>query len=236
MKILAVECSATPASCAVCEDGKVLAASFVNVKLTHSQSLMPMIEATIKSANIDIGQIEGFAVSAGPGSFTGIRIGISAVKGLAAPKNTQCSGVSTLLSMAHCLKGTDHIVCAVMDARCNQVYGALFLVQGGTVSRLSEDEALMAAEFADRLRVVRGQHSLPITVMGDGALMFYEFVKDIDNVTLADEFTRYQDARGVYGAALELFEKGDTVSPDKLLPFYLRLPQAERELIKKRGQ
>ena len=113
MKILAIECSATPASVAVLDGNKLLANAFVNVKLTHSQTLMPMIESALNAAKINIGDIEGFAISNGPGSFTGVRIGISAVKGLAAAKKLPCAAVSTLYAMAQSYCDTDCIVCAV---------------------------------------------------------------------------------------------------------------------------
>ena len=114
MKILAFECSAAPASVAVSEDGKITASSFINVKLTHSQTLVPMAENLLKAAAMDFDSIDALAVSNGPGSFTGVRIGISAVKGLAAPKNLPCIGVSTLLSMAYNISDTD---CTVWTAK-----------------------------------------------------------------------------------------------------------------------
>lgn len=235
MKILAVECSATPASCAILENDKIIAESFVNVKLTHSQTLLPMIDATLKSAMLSVSDIDGFAIAAGPGSFTGVRIGISAVKGLGAADKKPCAPVSTLLAMAYRLRYFNGIVCAVMDARCNQVYNALFKCEKGIVTRLTEDRALMANQLAQELEGVHTEHSLPITIMGDGAEMFYEYARDFSFVSLADETLRYQHAVGVALAAKEEFEKNNTVTPAELLPSYLRLPQAERELKSKRG-
>ena len=141
MKVLSIECSAQPCSVAIMDDRKILASSFVNMKLTHSQTLLPMVENLLNAASIPLSEIEGFAISAGPGSFTGVRIGISAIKGLAAPKNIPCVGVSTLLSMAESFRDTDCIICAVMDARCNQVYNALFEIKNGeTVNIVVDDE------------------------------------------------------------------------------------------------
>lgn len=235
MKILAVECSATPASCCVLEDNKIIAEAFVNVKLTHSQTLLPMIDCVLKSAMLSVKDIDGFAIAAGPGSFTGVRIGISAIKGLAAADKKPCVPVSTLLSMAHRLSHLNTIVCAVMDARCNQVYNGLFKCENGIVTPLVQDRALMADELAKELESLYKQHSLPITVVGDGAELFYEFVNDLPFVFLADETLRYQHAIGVALGAKSEFENNNCVPPAKLLPFYLRLPQAERELNKKRG-
>ena len=236
MKILAVECSATPASCAILENDKVIAEAFVNVKLTHSQTLLPMIDATLKSAMLNVSDIDGFAIAAGPGSFTGVRIGISAVKGLAAADKKPCVPVSTLLAMAHRLRHVNTVVCAVMDARCNQVYNAMFKCENGAITRLTEDRALMIDELSGELEKFYREYSLPITVLGDGAEMFYEHARDFSFVCLADETLRYQHAVGVALAAKEEFLKNNTVIPAELLPFYLRLPQAERELKQKQNK
>lgn len=234
MKILALECSAGPVSAAVCEDGKILASSFANVKLTHSQTLMPMVESTLAAALCDIGDINGIAISSGPGSFTGIRIGISAAKGLAAPLNLPCAGVSTLLSMAYNYRDTDCTVCAVMDARCNQVYNALFDIRDGKISRLCGDRAILSEELAENLKKLSQIADKRVIIVGDGTEVFYPFVKDLDGIYKSDEKNRYQNASSVALAAQDLFENGHAVSPDRLLPVYLRLPQAERELKKKK--
>lgn len=230
MKILAVECSASPASAAITENGKVIASAYTNVKLTHSQTLMPMISSVLSSSLTDINDIDGFAVSAGPGSFTGIRIGISAVKGLAAPEKKACAAVSTLRSMAENCRFADCVVCAVMDARCSQVYNAIFDIKGGKITRICDDRAIMCEELEKELKNMSQNVGKDVIIVGDGAEMFYEYVKDVPNVRIADENMRYQNAVSVASAAQEMFEAGDTVQPDRLLPVYLRLPQAEREL------
>ncbi len=229
MKILSIECSAMPASVALTEDGKILSSAFVNVRLTHSQTLLPMIDSVLKQAMCPIANVEGIAVAAGPGSFTGIRIGISAVKGLAASRNTPCVSVSTLRAMAEIFRECDCIVCAVMDARCKQVYNALFKIESGTITRLCDDRALMCDELVPEIKALSEQ-KLPIIVTGDGTDLFYEYVKNIAFVQKSDEIHRYQNAVGVALAATEEFKNGNTVSPSELLPVYLRLPQAEREL------
>ncbi|MEE1074780.1 MAG: tRNA (adenosine(37)-N6)-threonylcarbamoyltransferase complex dimerization subunit type 1 TsaB, partial [Acutalibacteraceae bacterium] len=180
MKILAIECSATACSVAILDNEKIIASGYINVKLTHSQTLMPIAESMLKASMTDLSEIEGFAVSAGPGSFTGIRIGISAVKGLAAPKNLPCVGVSTLRAMAENYNDTDCIVCAVMDARCNQVYNALFDISGGKISRLCEDRALMCDELAENIKNISQNSEKRVIIVGDGAEIFYPFVKDIE--------------------------------------------------------
>lgn len=233
MKILSLECSATPASVAIIEDGKVKASSFVNVKLTHSQTLMPMIESLLKASLTEIKDIEGFAISSGPGSFTGVRIGISAIKGLSAPKNLPCVGVSTLRAMAENYVDTNCIVCAVMDARCNQVYNAIFEIENGKITRLCEDRALMCNDLANELENL-SQNSKDIIIVGDGTDIFYPFTENIQNVKKSSAQSRYQNAVGVGLVAFESFQNGNTVSPKELLPIYLRLPQAERELKEKK--
>lgn len=227
MKILSIECSAVPCSAAIIEDSKVIASAFTNVKLTHSETLMPMVESLLSSAKLSISDIDYFSVAEGPGSFTGIRIGISAIKGMAQPLNKPCVGVSTLLSMAYNYIDSDAIVCAVMDARCNQVYNALFKIENGVITRLCDDRALMFEELADDLKNYSDQK---IIIVGDGADIFYPTVPEFKNVKIADSINRYQNAVGVAFAALDKIKSGDTVSYNRLLPVYLRLPQAEREL------
>lgn len=235
MKILSVECSAGPASVAIVEDGKIIGSSFVNIKNTHSQTLMPMISDLLKNSGTALSSIDCIAVAAGPGSFTGIRIGISAVKGLAAPAKIPCAAVSTLRSMAELFRGSNAIICGVMDARCNQVYNALFKVENGIITRLCDDRALMCSELAEELsHLERGE--LPLIITGDGADLFYPFVEHLENTLKADITVRFQNAEGVALAAEEIIETEKTLSPDELLPTYLRLPQAERELKKKQEQ
>lgn len=236
MKILSIECSAVPCSAALLEDGKIIASSFVNVKLTHSQTLMPMVENMLSSANVDFSEIDGIAVSAGPGSFTGIRIGISAVKGLAAPRRLPCVGVSTLYAMAEGFRDTECIACAVMDARCNQVYNALFDITDGKITRLCEDRALMCEELATEIEEIAKKENKMVITVGDGTEIFYPFIKDIAGTVKSDIQRRFQNAVSVALAAEPDFINGKTTAPSELLPIYLRLPQAERELKLKRSK
>lgn len=232
MKILSIDCSAISASCAVTEEDRVIASSFVNVKLTHSQTLLPMVENTLSSAMLTLDDIDAFAINSGPGSFTGIRIGISAIKGLAMPKNTPCAAVSTLYSIACLHKNLNGTLCAVMDARCNQVYGALFKIENGVIERLCEDRAVMIDEVVNELDGINGD----IIIAGDGAHLFDAYAQSKPNVKLASEPLKYQNAVGVGLAAKEIFSRGEEISAERLTPFYLRLPQAERELKAKQGE
>ena len=234
MTVLGIDCSATPCSVAVVKDSKVVASIYSNVKITHSQTLMPMVESVIKFAHLQLNDIDAFAVSQGPGSFTGVRIGISAVKGLATPNNKKCVGVSTLEAMAMPFLNDDCIVCCVMDARCNQVYNALFEIKEEKINRLCEDRALMCGELADELKTKYSNKKN--IIVGDGAELFYEFVKEFEFVKLAVEPKLRQNAVGVGLLGEKLLRENNFVLAKELLPKYLRLPQAERELNNKKEQ
>ncbi len=228
MKILSVECSAGPASCAIIDDGKIRASALVNARLTHSQTLMQMIINTLDNSATKLSDINQIAVAVGPGSFTGLRIGISAVKGLAAPCNIPCVPVSTLDGLAQIFDDRDCIVCAVMDARCNQFYNALFEIKNGFITRLCNDRALLGEEL--KLEIENISSDKKIIVCGDGADLFYKCVCDMQNTILAPEHLKFQSAVGVGMFAYNNIDNVSTISPENLLPAYLRLPQAEREL------
>lgn len=230
MLILAVESSAAPASAAVMEDDKLLGEFFVNTKQTHSQTLLPMVTGLLQSLGKRCEEFDLMAVSSGPGSFTGVRIGISCVKGLAFSHNTPCCGISTLETIA--TGGVSYedgtILCAVMDARCGQVYNALFRCEGGTLLRLTEDRALSIADLSRECSSY-GEH---LVLLGDGASLCYESFREW-GARLASEAIRYQRASSVARIAKSLVGTDRIVSAAGLLPAYLRLPQAERELKKK---
>ncbi len=232
MRILGIECTAAPVSCALVEDGRLKAEYFLNLKTTHSQTLLPMVESVLKLSGISMSDIDAVAATAGPGSFTGVRIGISAVKGLCFADKKPCVPVSVLEAMAFNLQSQDCIVCAAMDARCNQVYNALFEIKDGSITRLCEDRALMIDDvFADLKEKYKNNADKPIFVVGDGTELFYNAVKDRGvPLCLAPEHLKWQRASGVCFAAEVKAKNGETVDPDALQPFYLRLPQAEREL------
>ena len=227
--ILAIDTSAKPVSCALAENGRVLASFYANTGLTHSQTLMPMVENVLNVTEHTIADLDAVAVNAGPGSFTGVRIGVSAVKGLAFAHDLPCVSVSTLESMAENTASTpDTVICCLMDARCQQVYGALFEKDAaGNLRRLTEDEALTIQEMGEKLATL----ARPITLVGDGSEMCYRVWKDsIPNVTVAPPSVRFQNAAATAVVAGRYFEHGKTVSAEELQPIYLRLPQAEREL------
>ena len=232
MKILAVDSSAKSASIAVCENGSLISECFVNAALTHSRTLMPMVDNALSQADMNIGDIDVFSVNVGPGSFTGIRIGVAAVKGLALSNNKPCAAVSTLESVAYNFVDDCCVVCAAMDARCNQVYTALFRCDGSSVTRICEDKAISIEDLGEEL----SQYSEKIYLAGDGAEICYKAFKDkLADVKLAGENRRYQRA---FGAALAAENNKEAFTDSALLaPVYLRLPQAERELkLRKEGE
>ncbi len=231
MLILALDSSAAPASVALLEDGKILSEFYINTKQTHSQTLMPMVESVLKLTNKTLDDVTCMAVSAGPGSFTGVRIGVSCVKGLSMTRNIPCAGVSTLRAMAENARQLTGIVCAVMDARCGQVYNALFRAESGKLTRLCNDRALPIAELLEECKTFAEK----IYLVGDGAELCYKTFAAIRAELLQPQL-RFQRASGVAMAAQEMIENGQTVTPDALMPIYLRLPQAERELKAKNAQ
>lgn len=233
MKILSIESSASPASCAIIEDGKLLSSSYINVKLTHSQTLMQMVLNTLSNADISLSEIGGIAVSAGPGSFTGLRIGISVAKGLAAPEKLPCYSVSTLAAMAENFSNVNCILCAVMDARCNQFYNSLFEIKNGVITRICNDRALLTDQLSIEIKNFAANKK--VIICGDGADLFFEHLTDTNNITVAPENVKYQNAVGVGLYVHKNISSIESVPPDKLSPCYLRLPQAERELKAKNG-
>lgn len=232
MKILAIDCTAKPASVAVLEEGKVLSSAYTNTGLTHSQTLVPMVDSALKDAQLELSSIDTFAINAGPGSFTGVRIGVAALKGLVFSDEKNCVPVSTLESMPYAFVGLPgmeaYVICGAMDARRNQVYTASFEVKGEEVLRLTEDEAIPIPELLEKLLAMHR----PVLFVGDGAELVYEASKETELAgTLAPENLRYQNAVSVAACAAAKLNAGfEPVGSDEILPVYLRAPQAEREL------
>ena len=224
MKILAVDTSAVCASVAVTEDGKILSESSINTGLTHSRTLMPMIDSVLRNGEIAMDSIDMFACSVGPGSFTGIRIGVAAIKGLCDALGKKCVPVSTLEALAYNLVGRNCTAVSVMDARCNQVYCAIFNVQGETVTRLTEDMALKIDDLGEMLRSYEN-----IIFVGDGAKLCNKAL----GYEKAPANCEYQRGSSVCFAAVNHMD--EALDSKELLPVYLRLPQAERELNAKKA-
>ncbi len=237
MKYLALEGSAVAASCALLEDGRVLGEFFVNIPQTHSQTLLPMVEGLLRTCGTAPAALDFFAVTRGPGSFTGLRIAMAAVKGMAMAAGKPCVGVSTLEALARSLTGFAGSAAAVMDARCGQVYAGLFALKEGRVARypFGEDAAITIEELREQL----DRMEKPVFLVGDGAQLCYRRWSEDhtlgDSIRLAPPHLLYQRAAAVGAAAWDAWERGEAVEAGALVPAYLRLPQAERELKRKQA-
>ncbi len=229
MKLLALESSARAASCAVLADGEVLSSAWQATGLTHSRTLLPMVEDMLRNSELTVQDMDAVAVAAGPGSFTGLRIGVAAVKGLAWAVEKPCVPVSTLEALAWPLAHLDgNIVCA-MDARRQQIYNAIFLAVDGTLTRLREDRAISLEDIAADLEALDG----PVYIVGDGAKLCYDFlIRRGISCEPAPGHLRLQSAVGVGLAAWRRWPDGK-VSAQELTPVYLRLSQAERERLER---
>lgn len=230
MLILGIDTSAVAASAAVINDSKIISETYINTGFTHSQTVMCLIDTALKNAELTFEDIDAVAVSAGPGSFTGIRIGVSAVKGLCFSSDKPCFAVSSLEALANCADITDFVICPVMDARCMQVYCAMFEKKDNKIVRISEDAPKSLEELSKEIEKIDKK----VLFIGDGADLTYNFMTKIGlNVSNFSEVFKYQHASGVAITALRHYNSGvKPVSADELIPVYLRLSQAERELKK----
>ena len=216
--LLSMDSSAVTASVALTDGDEIIKSEFVNSGLTHSETLLPMITRVMDGRKYS--ELDGIAITAGPGSFTGVRIGVATVKGLAFNDDIPCYSVSTLEAIAYNFVDKNAVVCAVMDARRMQFYNALFRVHNGKVERLCDDRAISIEDLRNELK----QYD-KVIIAGDGAKLCFQNI-ELENCTLADEDRIYQNAVSVAKAA----QNKNTISPKALMPVYLRQSQAEREL------
>ena len=226
MKILAFETSAKAASVAITDNGKLLGESYQNTGLTHSQTLMVMAEDLLKTCNLTVKDVEAVAVAAGPGSFTGVRIGVAAAKGFAWGGELPCYGVSTLEAMAHSLGAYQGYVVPAMDARRSQVYTAIFHAEKGVLFRVEDDMAISLEELGEKIK----NFAEPVFLVGDGAVLCYNtLLKEVPGLVLPPEHRMHQRASGVALTAQVMIDAGEPGNGAELTPNYLRLSQAERE-------
>ena len=226
MLILAFETSAKAGSVALLDENKLLGESYQNTGLTHSQTLMVMAQDLLKQCGKNVSDLTAVAVAEGPGSFTGVRIGVAAAKGMSWGGELPCYGVSTLEAMAESLGTWQGYVCPCMDARRSQVYNALFYVNQGGLERVKEDRAIALSELAEELKLLEG----PIFLVGDGAKLCYNTLKEtVPALVLPPEHRQHQRAVGVAILAAKEIAAGKNGDGNALTPNYLRLSQAERE-------
>ena len=226
MKILAFETSAKAASVALTDGGKLLAESYQNTGMTHSQTLMVMAQDLLKTCGLTPKDVDAVAVAAGPGSFTGVRIGVAAAKGFAWGGELPCYGVSTLEAMARSLGAWQGYIVPAMDARRSQVYTAIFHVEKGVLSRVEEDMAISLQELGEKIK----NYEESIFLVGDGAILCYNtLLEKVPTLILPPEQRMHQRAAGVALAAQVMADAGIPGNGAELIPNYLRLSQAERE-------
>ena len=229
MKILSLDSTAIVSTVAVTENEKLLAQFTINNGNTHSETLLPMIEASLKVLKLTVDDIDLFACSAGPGSFTGVRIGAATVKGLAFDKNKPCAPVSSLDALAHNLLYANGIICPVMNARRSQLYNALFLCEDGKLTRLCDDRLISVFDLEEELRKY-SEHK--IYLCGDG----YDIAKNAFSKIVTEEtplIHQYQSAYSVALCALEAAKQDLLTTDVELSPVYLRASQAERERLER---
>ena len=228
--ILAFETSAKAASTALLEDGRLLGESYQNTGLTHSQTLMVMAENLLKQCGKTVADVNAVAVAAGPGSFTGVRIGVAAAKGFAWGGELPCYGVSTLEAMALSLGAYQGYVCPVMDARRSQVYNALYYVNQGQPDCITEDRAISLEQLKQELLALKE----PVFLVGDGSILTYRTLsEEVPNLALPPEHRMHQRAVGVALLAAQKIAAGEPGDGAALTPNYLRLSQAERERLER---
>lgn len=224
MKILAVDSSAQVATVALTEDERLLAEYSLNNGNTHSETLLPMVETILRDYGVNISDIDLFACSAGPGSFTGVRIGAATVKGLAFAQGKDCVGVSTLEAIAENLSVCEGLICPVMNARRSQVYTALFRSEEGRLVRLMPDSAMAISELDEIL----SKHGEPVHFCGDGYEITVSALRKTE-FRPTPERLRHQSAFSAATVALRDHREGKTITDAELAVNYLRPSQAERE-------
>ncbi len=232
MIVLALDTTAVTATVALLDDEKVLGVSSIHNKLTHSEKLLPMIDELLKNAGYTVDDVELIGVSKGPGSFTGVRIGIATVKGLAFATGASIAGVSSLEALAEnfrfssCEPCEQVVLCPSMDARRNELYNALFLYDGTEIKRLTPDRAISCEELYEELKTINSK----ILINGDGAEKAFDYFKsqDKDNIVLSPQILLRQNAVSVGKLAYKKYLSGLTESVNEIAPLYLRTSQAER--------
>ncbi|MDO4632787.1 MAG: tRNA (adenosine(37)-N6)-threonylcarbamoyltransferase complex dimerization subunit type 1 TsaB [Eubacteriales bacterium] len=232
MKILGIDSSGLVASAAVVSDGQLLAEYSVNYKKTHSQTLLPMIDEIVSMIELDLDTIDAIAVAAGPGSFTGLRIGSATAKGLGMALNKPLIEIPTLEGLAYNLCPSKALVCPMMDARRNQVYTGIYRFQGTTLEVVEGQMAVSVTEVIEKLNALGKE----VLLLGDGIPVYQKFIEESLKVPylIVPAQNSRQRAGSVAALGLQYAKEGKMVSAAEHQPDYLRLSQAERELAEKK--
>ena len=227
MNLLTIDASGVAGSVAYMQDGKISGEYYICDKLTHSQTIMPMLEDMRDLLQIDLEKVDAIAVTAGPGSFTGLRIGVTAAKTLAMALEVPIIGVPTLDVIAGSMVFTNHLICPLMDARRNQVYTAVYKNEANHLERLTDYLAIDLDEHLENLKQQEGK----IIFMGDGAPLHKAHIIEVlgDRALFAPSFANMQHASVLADLAMKLYEEGKAEDPATFVPMYLRKSQAERE-------
>ena len=224
MNIVAIDTSGPTASCAVMRDGEIIHSVFLNQGLTHSETIMPALDEAMTNAQIDCSQVDAFAAVAGPGSFTGVRIGVCAVKGLAHAHNTPCASVDALEALAMNVIGFDGIACPILDARRGQVYCAAFDVRGELPVRVLPDQAIELNAYLAQLPEDRR-----LIFVGDGLRVHADAISNALGDRAVIAAANLRNLRADTACVLAMAHRDQWMEARKLVPIYLRAPQAERE-------
>ena len=232
MNVLAIDTSGANCCCAILNEEKVIANFNINIGLTHSETLLPLIDALFSISKLSLKDIDLFAVSVGPGSFTGIRIGISTIKGFALSLNKPVISVSTLESLAYNIPYFDGIVCSILDARNNNVYAAIYDISD-VPKMLGDYQTDSINSLINELR----KHDKKILFIGDGSISYKEILQDEfkENAFFVPYHLNEQSAVSIAKAALYKFSRNEIDSVDALHPLYLRKSQAERMMDDAKG-
>ena len=234
MKILAIDSSGLVASVAIVTEDDLIAEYTVNYKITHSQTLMPMLDEIVQMTDVKLKDLDGIAISEGPGSFTGLRIGAATVKGLGLALNIPIIPVPTVDGLAYNLYKAKVIICPLIDSRRNQVYTGLYKWVDDEFTVVSEQKVVGIEEIADEINEAFEE----VIFLGDGVRVFEEKLKELIDVpySFAPPHVSKQRAGAIGALGLEYLKKGMTVHADDFAPIYLRKSQAERELAEKKGE
>ena len=227
MKILALDSSGLVASVAVAEDDMLLAEYTVNYKKTHSQTLLPMLDTIARMIELDLNSVDAIAVAAGPGSFTGLRIGSATAKGLGLALDKPLVAVPTVEGLAYNLYDVSQLICPVMDARRNQVYTGIYRFEAHEMITVMEQAALSVEELCGKLNEMNRE----VIFLGDGVAVYRELLSEKMQVpySFAPAHVNKQRAGAIAALGMRYIKRGKTQSAAEHQPDYLRLSQAERE-------